>query len=296
MLLFPLCMIALAYLIHLLMPDDYVVLYPDRMELPICGKRKRLLAWSKVKSLRWSMNGRTDPIQVFIARSGLMLFPWIFLYLTRISLSDRVTLIRYLRTAGAGVQQDGWPEFCLKRAIPTVGESQNAKNGNSVSGWKYPVIPSFAKMDQRFPLLYKKHPFFAGMLLPLLLPGILLRRAWWIMAGSLALSAIVNIRMFWGQWAHPFTAIVLGAAAGMFLLGLFAPRGVSVSFDREAKTPDIGFWLSIIVFVVGMPIVGNLEATGRIPRMSLPYSMVAFMLVVCALAYMHQWKRNRCGR
>ena len=114
MLLFPLCMIALAYLIHLLMPDDYVVLYPDRMELPICGKRKRLLAWSKVKSLRWSMNGRTDPIQVFIARSGLMLFPWIFLYLTRISLSDRVTLIRYLRTAGAGVQQDGWPEFCLK--------------------------------------------------------------------------------------------------------------------------------------------------------------------------------------
>ncbi len=98
-------------------------------------------------------------------------------------------------------------------------------------------------------------------------------------ATSILLSAVVNIRLCWGQWLAMFTEISLGFAAGLFVLGAFAPRG------RGGSTPstyDIYVGACLPLSIIGAPLLMNAVALAWIPEWAGKYGALALLAALVA--------------
>jgi hypothetical protein len=276
-------------------PEDYAVLYGDRMELPGYGKKKTVFHWSDVRRIRWPTRRDLDaPIRVMVPRGKERIAPWIPLELNNVSAADRVRLIRYLRERGAEVEQEGWPKFCYRHAIPLVEACQRAEAALGAEGAPEtcPSLPgTYGPWLSR---LVRRHPFLAGMLGPLWILSLVSRKMWWTTSAMIGLSAVINIGLVWGRWAFRLTGICLGFAAAMFLAGFLAPRETDRSKNADEQFPSAPYWLALVV--IGMPLLANAGALGWVPPQLAEYGVMGGILILFAPGFIYLRKRSQRDR
>jgi hypothetical protein len=276
-------------------PDDYLVLHPDRMEFPRRRGESQIVTWSDVTAVHWPRTHDSS------ARIVLSLAPetdrplgkaWIAL--DHLSPADRLTCIRYLRSAAAGIQQVDWPQFCRKRAI-RLAEMMEAV-GNETMAWGSGLHP--AAQPEPCVEFFNQHSFVAGVTFPVMSLLVLCRSSsrslWWNMATIIAISGAINIRLVWGVWASPFTEIVMGFAAGLFCVGLLAPSKVK-DRNRSEDVPPLLTVGSLALAIIGGPLLGNAMVIGwvQIPKAAAGLIGPAFCFVLLFPALFAAARRRR---
>lgn len=280
-------------LLRRLTPEACVVLYPDRMDVLGIGSRRTVVHWPDVVAVHWPSSRDTRiPIRIQVPVKDGKGHRTIRVSLRDISRDERLALIRYLRAVAAGADQTGWHAFCYKQAIP-VAESCQAKKQEGDSASADARSSEDAAM-RRFTSLGKCYPFLAGIAVPLFIPKFLSRTMWWTLSAQLAISALVNIRLVWGQWASPFTEIVLGTAATCFALGCLAPSRALLSPANAPRVKGVQFWLWLGVTCV--PLLGNAAVKGWIPVAVVKYLGIVGYCVLHVPLFLHGWKLKRQER
>ncbi len=245
-------------------PEDHAVLYPDRMEFPGHGTHKTVFYWSEVTGIRWPTLREEDPdVMIKVPREEEKVLPWIRVGLRHVSPADRLKLIRHLREKGAQVEQERWPRFCHRCAVPLVEALQRLEGAAASGGEPDTPDSSLGALSQGPWRLVKRHPFLAGLLSPLFLVWMVSRSTWWTLSALVALSALVNIRLIWGRWVSPFTEACLGFAGVLFLFGLVTPKNFALLRGR-ACPPRVAV-CSLGVLLFGLPLMVNALALGWIP-------------------------------
>lgn len=282
---------ALGALARRMSPADYAVLYPDRIELPCHSARERVVAWSEVTEIRWpAVHRRNDCIKLVIPRRNGRIFPRTLVQLSAFSPADRLTFIRYLRLAGAEVEQTGWPAFCGKVAVPLVETCQRDADDAEKGVDKLSSRP-----EEVLERLFEQPPLLIGLLAPWGVLRMILqsvsRKMWWLLAAILAISAVINIRLVWGFWAAPFSQFILGVAGAMFLLGVFAPPERCEDKSRGIDLPGVPFWFAVAL--IGGPFVMNAAVLRWIPAVFAQCSVLAALFCLMAPCYIGGWKAKR---
>ena len=240
------------------MKSDYHV-YRDRIEFPNRENSMPPLLWSDVQKICWEGKEEgTAAIRFHVPRCEKRPMGQGQLSFDDLSRKDRLRLIQHVRELGKTLEQEGWPRFCRKCAVPLVEYFQ----GKPDAGMS-PSLPSFVG---RFA---KQHPFLAdAAVLPIAAMLLSVRQVsrptWWLLAGLVFASAFINIRLIWGAWFAPFTMICVGIAIAMFAIGLIAPRNVATS--RNTRVSDAVFYLVLALFIIGLPLFGNAAVLGWLPR------------------------------
>jgi hypothetical protein len=274
------------------MPKDYAVLYPDRMELPGHNASERVVTWSEVTEIRWpAVCGDDASIKIVVPRREGQIWPGIQVRLKAFSRADRLTFIRYLRLTGAEVEQERWPAFCDKFAIPLVeacqreGEDDAEKREGKLSSWLVSAVNWLAK----------HHPFLAGVLGPFVAPVLfgqcVSRKMWWLLAAIFVVSLVINVRIAWACWASPITEAVLIVSAMMFLWGLFVPGRTKASNWRDTDVPGVPFWFAAAL--IGGPFVVNATVLGWIPQAFAPFCELAGMITLLMPLMIGVWMERR---
>ncbi len=293
LLLVPVGLVLVGRLFGHLTPAYHAVLYPDRVELPLSRARKGGFALSEVEAIEWpkARHGE-EPVRVRVCLANERCFSWVSIGLKDVSREDRVTLIRYLRKAGAESDQENWPEFCQKHAVPLLESLQGKPPSNGEKTYGSP-IPGIVK---RVSGLAEKHPFLTGLAWPLALAVILLsmlsRKTWWTVAVVLSLSTVINIRLVWGSWASPFTEICAGFVGMMLVMGIFAPNRIGVSQRVDVGGLTAVVWLASLL--IGIPLLGNAATLEWIPRpVGRFVGPVSLWLLVCGAPCLLLWKQTQ---
>ena len=266
--LFPAGLMAVAYAVGWATRKGYVILHADRMELP--GHKKscdRVLEWSKVRRLRWSV---TEP---HISITGTSESPRpaskVLVNLEHLSSADRLTLIRYLRASAANIEQENWPRFCYARAVPLVRRFQQLKSDRTTASVDGSLDSSSERCLAWFDHFGERHAFLAGFISPLLIAALVVafatRKTWWKGASIFALSSMVNALLVCGHWSEPLVSRMLigplAIAAAIVVTGFFAPRQL-----RSSRTKSTGDFLVLWVrlFFLVAPLICNAIAVGWI--------------------------------
>ena len=279
----PAIMVAAGKWIASTIPENYVALHGDRIEFPDRKNSVLPLLWSEVKKICWMVeDDNRSSIRFHVPASEQRLMGQVNIQLDNVSPENRLILIRYVREVGSSVEQEGWPSFCRKRAVRLAEYCQSKKVGGAPDaddGSRSP-IPGYVGR------LTKQHPFLAGaVILPVtaafMFLRLLSRRTWWLFAGLISVSAIINIRLIWGAWVAPFTKICLGMAIVFFAIGLIAPASVPAS--RKTRVSDLTFYSVLVLFVIGFPLFGNAAVLGWLPRPVARVGGYAFLVLFCGL-------------
>jgi len=283
-------------------PENHAILHPDRMELPGYGTRKTVFYWSDVEGIRWPARRDGDgdlAVKIIVPRGKERMLPWILVGLKPVSPADRVRLICYLREQGAEVEQDGWPQFCCRFAVPLVERHRRAEGVPGAGGKpEAPASPPGAFV-RRFLQFHSQHPFLGGLLAPVLVAtlfvAIVSRKLWWTVSAIVAISAVINIRLVWGHWASPFTEMCLGFAGAMFLAGWLSPTAFGRSTGRDTDVRG-GFCL-LAVALIGMPLLGNATVLGWISaELSKWVVLGGLLLSLLILVRLNDQKRHKLQR
>ncbi|NQT14096.1 MAG: hypothetical protein HQ582_15185 [Planctomycetes bacterium] len=276
-LLLPVVILAIGELFVWLCRNDDVIaeLYPTQMRLPQYRKTvyPDVVEWSQLKSIRWPRQRGDDAAVVLKLKNDddtdVFTVP---VRLSALSSADRLTLIRYLRRVGADVEQEHWPTFCQRTAVPLVESLE-----------QYGPLTKRRTFEKNVAAWADDHAILAGLMAPLALPYVLVtvvsHATYWWLAFTLAVSALVNIRLVWGQWRLPFlfTEIVLAFSVGCALLGVAA----WLARDRNAPAPRttvILAWLGL--FVILQPLCINLLAKAAWNGWKPPLARVVFYALV----------------
>lgn len=279
-------------------PDDYLVLYPDRMEFACRRGEPPIVTWTEVISVHWPKT-REAGARIVVSVPARPDWPlgkaWIAL--DHLSPDDGLKCIRYLRSSSAGLAQVGWPEFCRKWAVPVAEMIKNAEN----NGTREDRRSRWIAQPERYLEIFSRRPFVAGVTFPVVslcvLAGAVLRSLWWIMAAIIAISGAINIRLVWGFWASPFTEIVMGFALGLFCMGLLAPTKIRFR-NRSDEVSRMFTISSLAVSVIGGPLLANAMALGwvRIPNAVAVLIVPAFFLVLLSPALFVAVRRRRMDK
>jgi hypothetical protein len=275
----PASAIALARLIERTTPEHAAALYSDRLEIPLHAKQPLVVAWSDATSICWPKNPDSEQARIRIAvrRDVAQTTEHAEFNLNDISPADQLIVVAYLRRAGATVEQQYWGDFCWKRAVPLAEAAERRRDSGADTAIAMP----------RWFRGLEPYPFLCGLLTPVLigpfllhvLPKLVSRTTYWILAAIIAASAFVNIRLFWGRWASPFTEICLGTAAVCFLFGVFAAPEHSSKVGRSTSLPVAIAWY--VPALIVCPLFFNATAIGWMPR---PYDAVA--AAACFVIYL----------
>ena len=272
--------------------DDYVVLYPDRMEFPDCRARKSVRYWSDVEGIRWPAHHADDPVvRITVSRGEEGMPPWTLVSLKCVSPADRVKLIRYLRDRGAEMEQERWPEFCCRFAVPLVEECQHEERVPEAGEEVEAPASSPGVILWR---LGSGRPFLRGLLGPLLIVLVVSRKAWWMVSVIVAVSSVINIRLVWGHWASPFTEACLGFAGATFLAGWLSLPDDGRSAKRDSELWGGSFLLA--TGLIGMPLLTNGIALGWIPAELREWVLWGGVLLLPLPIVIHIYRRDRRER
>lgn len=276
-------------------PDDYLVLHPDRMEFPRRRSESQIVTWSDVTAVHWPITHESSArIVLSLAQETDRPLGKAWIALDHLSPADRLTCIRYLRSAAAGIQQVDWPQFCRKRALRLAEMIEAVGNENTVRGCGlHPAAQPDPCVE-----FFNQHPFVAGVTFPVMSLVVLCRSSsrslWWTMAAIIAISGAINIRLVWGVWASPFTEIVMGFAAGLFCVGLLAPSKIK-DRNRSEDVPPLLTVGSLALAIIGGPLLGNAMVIGwvQVPKEVAGLISLSFWLVLLFPAFFVAVRRRR---
>jgi hypothetical protein len=260
-------------------PEYQAILYHDRIEFPDGDP----VLWEEVEKIRWQVEEKgKSSIRFHVPACEKRPTGQVGIQLASMSRGDRLRLIQYVRKFGETLEQERWPSFCRKRAVPLAECCQTKKIGGEqgTGAEASSLTPAFV---WRF---FETHPFVAGAtVLPatvaFMFLRLLSRRAWWLLAGLISVSAFINIRLIWGAWVAPFTKICLGMAIVFFVIGLVAPASVPTS--RKTRVSDLAFYSVLAFFIIGMPLFGNAAVLGWLPRPVVQVGKYVFLVLFCGL-------------
>ena len=165
--LLPAAILAIGELFVWLCRNDDVVaeLCPTQMRLPQYRKTiyPDVVEWSQLKSIRWPKQRGDDAAVVLRLKNDddtdVFTVP---VRLYGLSSADRLTLIRYLRRVGADVEQEHWPTFCQRTAVPLV---ESLKQHGPLTKRK--------TFEKNVAAWADDHAILAGLMAPLALPYVL---------------------------------------------------------------------------------------------------------------------------
>lgn len=248
--------------------EDFAVLYTDRFEDPALGKTQKTIHWNQVTSLRWT--GSSDGDARLMVYTKEIKTPMVFfvMNLEHLTVEDRLTFMKYIRQAAVDIPQERWSRFCRCVAVPLLKKLERIKEKPAQENQPPPTFRERLYANSTtFP---ESHPFLAGLLMPITLvlyiTPLLSKKVFWTMAAMLAISALVNIRLVWGQWFEPFTTVVLGTAAASFVFGLLSmPRKPQDEDTQESLSTTLVLMYSSYFFI-GFPLAMNALEKGWIPR------------------------------
>ena len=276
----------LSWLCIRLSPEDVAVLLHDGVVLPSC-KTQPEFKWSEVECIRWPKGRDSNGhFEVRIALANKSCFaPGIPLGSGSISLSDRLTLIRYLRLVGNNIPQENWSRFCEWCAVPTLEECQKRNGQESLNDTDRESPRSFAvALLRKFSRIGKWSPFILGLLGflalpvvgPLFMASIVSRKAWWTISVLLGISAAINLPLLLGWNWH--TAILLMVFFLVpWILGLFAAPADETSKDPAQHVPGATVW--VVVAFIGVPFLLITAVNGWIPPVFAKYILIVFMFM-----------------
>jgi hypothetical protein len=287
----PIGVLAAAEWLRRVTPEDRLILYSDRMELLDLGSRRSEFKWSDVVAIHWPKQRDVKiPIRIEVAPNESETARSIRVSLQEISRDDRLALIRYLRTAASQAKHECWSKFCYMAAVPLAEACQAAEpeTGDEKPPDGDRSLPS--TFMRRYGKLCKRHPFLAGLAVPLCVPLFLSRRIWWTLSVYLAISALINIRLVWGFWASPFTEMILGVSAASFVMGCLSPSRAMITGTRQDEVSGSHLWLALgLVFV---PLLANAAVKGWIPIQMGQYIVLVGYCVLHAPIVIHLWRRK----
>lgn len=242
---------ALTWFLDRLILDISATLYADRIEFPEYGGKTRPLFWTDVRRVRWLSS--PEGSLVFSLKSPEFPLGTATLGLEDLSLADQMTLIRYVRIAAKEIEQDRWGDFCRRVAIPLLEkledpEYQETDAGHeSDGGFISSVLAGIRN----------------ALLAPYIMINLVTRSTWWTVAAIISLSAIINIRLLWGEWLQPFTFITLCVVGFFGLAGLVSSNKHQSIEDKKNRSvlPAIA---SFSLLLVGIPLLLNARALGWI--------------------------------
>ena len=259
--------LALAYMLARA-DEDELFLHADHIERRKLSGR---VNWQDVIAIRWPVDDDHPDIQL-VTGNGLIEKAFNIDF-SAVSEPDKMTLVRYLRLCSQNMEQGRWPDFCHRAAMPLL---DNANALESIL-----ATPKLTTWNERFLAcgcnMASSQPFLAGLTAPLtfvlfFLPLMISRLTAWTLALLIALSAFINIYLFWGEWLSPFTQIAGGVVVVFMTVGALSVRRPFESDRDGAKNPDavsgVFAWLSLSVLVLGLPLYLNLVAWNMAPKLS----------------------------
>ena len=279
--------------------DHYVALYLDRIEFPDRKNTVLPLLWSEVQKIRWWVeDDDRSSLRFHVPVCENHPFGRVDIQLDDVSPEDRLKLIQYVREVGKAIEQERWPEFCRKRAVPLAEHCQRTRTYADTREQGELNSRVFESVNR----FSRQRPFLAGaMVLPITAILMLLRqvsrRTWWLVAGLIAVSAFINIRLIWGAWVAPFTNIFLGTAIAMFAIGTLAPGKIPGS--PSTKVSGLLVHTVLALFLIGLPLFENAAILGWLPPPVVDASRLIFGLsfpVVLVMALLIKARRDEKGR
>jgi len=206
------------------------------------------------------------------------------------SSADQLTLIRYVRAAGEGVKQEGWPTFCKDCAIPLIKRLQPTEPADKFWSW----------LDR----VAERHPILGGAIAGLLFPVFIVlsasAKAWWTLATIIGISAVVNIRWAWGEWIAPHTENCLRAVIFMLCAGLVSWAAPWFSWSpswspkRTNKLPSFASIASLAAALIGLPLLKNGMVQGWVPLTELQAITIAVLVgLLLAIGYADHVNRKK---
>jgi hypothetical protein len=207
-----------------------------------------------------------------------------------------VTLIRYLRTAGATIEQTGWPQFCRERAIPLVEALQRKERENASV-----AQPASDASLTCYGRAFSRSAFAWGMLcvvlLPLFLWRLVSRKMWWTLAIVIGISGLVNIRLIWDAWVSPFAESWLVVVALLVVAAAASPPDDKHP-ERAATFSMTPVAASLAAFIIGFPLLLNAMVLGWV-RILVPKEIAwligmtpCLLIIVVMLRTGRQEQRN----
>ena len=204
---------------------DFVVLHQDYFIDSERSDPERKVHWDQITSVRWlgELGGLAISTNEF--KTPLGFFQMNF---DGISAEDRLVFVRFVKRSIQGIEEAGWTNYCMKVAVPLIKRVEQQRFAES-----QPDLQADQESLIFSPLqkVAKKHPFWVGFLMIIwsffCVFRLVSRQMCWTVAGMLAVSGLINIRLIWGEWHEPFTSIVYGASGLFFFLGCISARNKS---------------------------------------------------------------------
>ena len=244
--------------------EYFAILHEDSFKVSNFGENDRLVHWDQVKKLRWISGSDNGELIVYTEeiKTPLGSFP---MDLDDLTPEDRLTFIKYVRLAAADVEQERWPSFCRREAVPLVEKlNKNPEATEQIQEpdtWQGVLYANILKATTSSSLIaYLLSPITAFVLVHM----VVRRKTWWTFAGLLGLSALINIRLVWGEWTQPFANYMLGIAAYCFVSGLITPLHSQKS-DPVLSADSIKVILYLAVMLIFSPMPLNVLLKGWFP-------------------------------
>lgn len=246
-------------------------LFPDHLISIDSKTEQREIERVDIESIHWPRHGGLDvPIRLGVYGQDPGTVDSINIKPGGVADRDRAILIAYLHLTASENKQENWPEYCVRCAVPLLdGLVAGGNDGTAAQFSTNALEDSKGTRCVRAMFWIERHPFYSGLFLPLLvIPVFVLivsREAYWMTAAAIAFSAVVNIRLIWGQWLSPFTEVCFGFAAALFLMGCFSPpRSTRAQSKKVNVVAGGGIW--ILLLIVGGPLVANAAQAGIVPH------------------------------
>lgn len=244
--------------------EYFAVLHDNYLEVSGFGENDRLVHWAKVKKLRWISGSDNGKVIVYTdeIKTPLGMFT---MDLDDLTPEDRLTFIKYVRLAAANVEQERWSSFCRRVAVPLVEKlNKNPEADEKLehpASWQDVMYAKILKVTTSSSLIaYLLSPITAFVIVHM----VVRRKTWWTFAGLLGLSALINIRLVWGEWTQPFTSQALGVAVYCFVSGLITPLHSQKS-DPLLSASSIKVILYLAVLLIFSPLPLNALIKGWLP-------------------------------
>jgi hypothetical protein len=254
-------------------PETFLTLYADHLVESAHRGDEIVVRCDEIASIRWPAQGGLNvPIRVRFHDAEPGGSRTLYIKPSDATYRDRAILIGYLHVVAGHAAQDNWPEYCVRCAVPLLDSATDeAKDlpfgrhiGESASPFEKLVVPVTAWLS--------KYPLLLGLFAPLLGVGLLVvavsrvsREVYWMTAAAISISAVINIRLVWGQWVAPFTEICFGFAAAMFVLGfLSTPRSARKDIQNVETVPYAAWFL--LALIVGGPLLTNAAHARFVPN------------------------------
>lgn len=181
----------------------------------------------------------------------------------RLTAADRLILIRYLRRLPDGIEQSGWPSFCRAYAAPLVKRLDPEASPQKQQVGRRSLLERCMEFSSHIdPAAPKWSDYLVLPATVMGVFGVVSRRMYWLTAGLLVASAVINIRLFWDAWLSPFSEIILAFAAVLVALSCFSSAARPAK-DAASMGIHVVFWFA--VGIIGVPLFGNCVAAGFLP-------------------------------